>query len=526
MQLNSSSNHVFRLAAFGTLLLSGVALPAAPNHALARQPSDAEPDGPSVTVYSTADPAGFDPQQFIAQQRGGHNPQFAWQVPGFGVVKEVRTVQVNAGQSTLRFTDVAQFIDPTTVSFTDLTDPEGTAVLEQNFEFDLVSPEKLLEKYIDRPVTVSVPLAQRVDAVTGDLLAAGQGKLVIETTDSIRIVPAQDAAVQLGNLPEGLITRPTLVWKLQAAAAGEHRVRTTYQTGGITWRADYNLILNAEDTKADIGAWVSMMNLSGAAYPNARLKLVAGDVQRVEPQRYLGRARRAMPAAQMDEKPGFEEKAFFEYHLYTLPRRTDILANTTQQITLFPTAHDVSVEKVLVYYGLPEAAYWGFGQPQQDRNFGNQSNPKVDVYVRFVNAQDNHLGMPLPAGKVRTYKLDDADGTLEFIGEDVIGHTAKDEKVLIKLGQAFDVVGERTQTNFSVDTNRKTMTESFRIQVRNHKPQPQKVVIKENLYRWSTWEITQSSDEYEKIDARTIHFDVTVPANGEKMVTYSVRYAW
>lgn len=489
----------------------------------------ADEEGPAVTVYSSADPAGFDPQQFIAQQRQGYNPMFAWQVPGFGVVKEVRKVKLDAGTNELRFTDVAQFIDPTTVSFLDLTTPDGTSVLEQNFQFDLVSPDKVMEKYIDREIAVVLTHGDVSETVKGTLLSATQGQLVLQTDEGVRILSGQGQQVQLGELPGGLITRPTLVWKLNANEGGEHSVRTTYQTGGITWRADYNMLINAEDTKADVGAWVTLMNLSGAAYKNARLKLIAGDVQRIAPKDAMyamNRAGRAEALA-MDQAPGFEEKSFFEYHLYTLPRRTDIQSNTTQQITLFPTARDVAVEKVLVYYGLPSGAYWSFtAQPNLDRGLGNQSNPKVDVYVRFKNDKASNMGMPLPKGKVRVYKKDDADGTLEFIGEDLIDHTPKDEKVLIKLGQSFDVVGERTQTDFTMDSGRKTMTESFRIQIRNHKNAEQKVIIKENLYRWTTWEITKSSDEYKKIDARTVYFEVVVPADGEKTVDYTVRYTW
>jgi hypothetical protein len=459
----------------------------------------------------------------------GGNPNFAGQVPGFGVVKELRKVKLDVGKNDLRFIDVAQFIDPTTVSFVDLTNPEGTAVLEQNFEFDLVSPEKLMEKYIDREISVVLTHGDKSEIVTGKLLSSIQGQLVLSTAEGVRIVSSGGQQVKLGELPGGLITRPTLVWKVQADKGGEHEIRTTYQTSGITWRSDYNMILNETDTKADVGAWVTMMNLSGAAYKNARLKLIAGNVQKITPQpRYAGMADRRMEMSmKAAEAPGFEEKTFFEYHLYTLPRRTDILANTTQQITLFPTARDVGVEKVLVYYGLPEAASWYFGgSPAQDRNLGNQSNPKVDVYVRFKNDKQSHMGMPLPKGKVRVYKKDDADGTLEFVGEDLIDHTPKDEKVLIKLGQAFDVVGERTQTNFTIDTNRKTMTDSYKITVRNHKKDAQKVIIRENLFRWTTWEITEKSQDFEKIDARTIHFEVTVPPDGEKTVTYTVRYTW
>lgn len=493
----------------------------------ASTPTQQDSEGPAITVYSTADPAGFDPQQFIAQQRQGRNPTFAWQVPGFGVIKEIRKVSLERGLNQLKFTDVAQFIDPTTVSFIDLTNPQGTKVMEQTFRFDLVSPEKLLDKYVDQPITVVIPSGDTTETVTGTLLSAIQNRLVLKTDMGLRIVNSYGDSIKLGELPQGLLTRPTLVWKVQANQAGQHQIRTTYQTGGITWRSDYNLVLNQEDTQADLGAWVTLMNLSGAAYENAKLKLIAGDVQRIKPRaETVEYARRGKLAAAMEDV-GFTEKAFFEYHLYTLPRRTDILANTTQQITLFPTARDVNVEKVLVYYGLPQAAHWRYySTPQQNRNFGNQSNPKVDVYLQFKNEKSNKLGMPLPKGKVRVYKQDNADGTLEFIGEDLIDHTAKDEKILIKLGQAFDVVGERTQTDFRIDTNRKTMTESFRIEIRNHKEQDQKLIIKENLFRWATWEITKASEAYEKFDARTIHFNVMVPANGKKAVTYSVTYTW
>lgn len=488
-----------------------------------------DPEGTALTVYSSADPAGFDPQQFIAQQRQGFNPLFAWQVPGFGVVKEARKVSLKSGVNELRFTDVAQFIDPTTVSFLDLTTPGATSVMEQNFQFDLVSPDKVMEKYIDREISVILTHGDTSETVKGTLLSATQGQLVLNTADGVRILSGQGQQVQLGELPGGLITRPTLVWKVSADEAGEHVVRTTYQTGGITWRADYNMLLNPEDTKADIGAWVTLMNLSGAAFKDAKLKLIAGDVQKIAPQAPgyagMGAARMAMNKMEMDDS--FQEKSFFEYHMYTLPRSVDILSNTTQQITLFPTARDVAVEKVLVYYGLPSGAYWNFSaQPNVDRSLGGQSNPKVDVYVRFKNDKNSNMGMPLPKGKVRVYKKDDADGTLEFIGEDLIDHTPKDEKVLIKLGQSFDVVGERTQVDFTMDTGRKTMTESFRIQIRNHKNTNQKVIIKENLYRWTTWEIAESSDKHDKVDARTIHFEVDVPAEGEKTVEYKVRYTW
>lgn len=485
----------------------------------------------SLTVYSTADPAQFDPQQFIAQQRMGYDPNFVWQVPGFGVVKRVESVAFDEGMQEIAFTDVAQFIDPTTVSFLDLQSPEATTVLEQQFKFDLVSPEKLVENYLGREITLMLPREDGTyEPRSGTLLSATQGHFVLENEgEGVELIPRNgDVQVQLGELPGGLITKPTLLWLVNSEEAGARPVRTTYQTGGITWQAAYNLVLAEDEQSASLGAWVTLMNLSGASYPDAKLKLIAGDVQRIQPPRPEMMHRRdhyAMEMAAADA--GFEEKPFFEYHLYTLPRRTTVHQNSTQQITLFPTAHDVNVEKVLVYYGLPEAAQWGtFPKPRVDRDLGGQSNTKVDVYVQFDNAEENSLGVPLPRGKMRVYKEDQADGTLEFVGEDLIDHTPRNEEVLIKLGQAFDVVGERTQVDFSIDQRAHTMTETFRIQVRNHKDEPVTVQIRENLYRWTNWEIVEASDEWEKVDARTIHFPVEVPAGGEKTVTYTVRYTW
>jgi hypothetical protein len=485
-------------------------------------------EGTSLTVYSSADPAGFDPQRFVDQARQGYGPQFAWQVPGFGVVKEVREVEMPQGVGELRFTDVAAFIDPTSVSFSDLGSA-GTSVLEQAFRFDLASAENILERYLDKTIAYEATKdGQVVSRVEGTVLSVAGGTIVLRTDQGLRFLPTRDPGLRLPALPDGLLTKPTLVWKVSSDAAGKRRVRTTYETAGITWRADYNLVLDATETHADLGAWVTMLNLSGASYPNARLKLVAGDVQRLRPPEVVYEAMdSSVRLGDREAGFGFQEKSFFEYHLYTLPRRTDVPTNATQQLVLFPTARGASVEKVLVYYGLPEAASWGFaGGPRTDRDIRSQANPKVDVYVRFKNAKENRLGMPLPKGKIRVYQQDDADGTLEFVGEDLIDHTPKDETVLVKVGQAFDVVGDRVQTDFRVNVHGHELTESYRITLRNHKPSPVKVIVKENLFRWVNAEVTASSDPYEKKDVRTIHFEVVVPPDGEKSVTYTVRYTW
>ena len=270
---------------------------------------------------------------------------------------------------------------------------------------------------------------------------------------------------------------------------------------------------------------MSILNQSGAAYSEARLKLIAGDVQRApQPRPPAPKELRAM-AKSADAQAGFEEKAFFEYHLYTLGFPTTLPDNSTKQLALFPTAHAVGCQKALVYLG-QAPGFRGYGAPLTERGFGVQGNTKVDVYLSFRNSPDNRMGMPLPAGRIRVSKLDTAGNSLEFIGEDVIRHTAKDESVLIKLGAAFDVVGERKQMDFRIDTNGKWMEEDIEIKLRNRKEEAVTVLVRENLYRWTNWSIIKKSQDFDKQDARTIQFPVRIAKGNEATLRYTVRYTW
>jgi hypothetical protein len=487
--------------------------------------------GTALTIYSSAQPGGIPAELYRPGQQGASYGRRGQQtIPGYAVVKVERALGLEAGRSTVRFTDVAAEIDPTTVAFQSLTDPAGTQVLEQNYQFDLVSSEKLMERYLDRKITLEQVQGDVISTFTGTLQSTAGGMILKGDDGSVQIINGY-SNVRLGELPGGLITKPTLVWDVAAQKGGEHETRVTYQTGGMTWWADYNIIFaegaDANKGLLDVGAWVSIINQSGAGYPDAKLKLIAGDVHRApEPeQKIVMQSRTQRLGMAESDQMGFEEKSFFEYHLYTLGRPTTLPDNSTKQIELFPTARGVPCEKVMVYYGL--AQHFGvFGSPMQDRNLGTQSNTKVDTYLRFKNEKANQMGMPLPAGKIRVSKLDQADNSLEFIGEDVIDHTPKDEEVLIKMGSAFDVVGERRQVNFRVDTARKWIDEEIEIKLRNHKDEPVKVVVKENLYRWTNWEITQETQKHEKIDARTIHYPVTVAKDGETTIRYTVHYSW
>jgi len=488
----------------------------------------AEKSSTALTIYSSATPGAIPPELYRPQAGGAR--LYHGQIPGYAVVKQERPIELQQGRSTVRFSDVASQIDPTTVSFISLTDAETTSVLEQNYQFDLVSADKLMERYLDRKITVEQIVGDNVETVTGTLLSTAGGLVLKDDNGGVQVLRSY-SNVQFPELPGGLITKPTLVWDVFTKQPGTHRTRVTYQTSAMTWWSDYNVVFaegeDANTGELDIGAWVSIINQSGASYLDAKLKLIAGDVHRApKPQRgYAGRAAKMAVMEDM-EGAGFGEKAFFEYHLYTLGRETTLPDNSTKQIELFPVARKVPCEKVLVYYGLGSGFRGFFGSPQTDRNFGTQSNKKIDIYLRFKNEKDAGMGMPLPAGRIRVSKLDPADDSLEFIGEDRIDHTPKDEEVLIKLGSAFDVVGERKQTDFKIDTRRNWLDETIEIKIRNHKEEPVKVIVKENLYRWVNWEIREASHKYEKVDARTIHFPVTIAADDEVTIRYAVHYSW
>ena len=443
----------------------------------------------------------------------------------FGVVRERRKVNIAEKLGAIRFADVAAQIDGTSVSFKSLTDPDAT-VLEQNYEYDLVSADKLLQKYIDKPITV---LTKDGSRYSGNLLSFDANQLVIrqygEKGDLAMVQRGDNVKdIEFSALPEGLITKPTLVWKLATEQVGNQLIEVAYQTAGINWQSDYNAVLNADDTHLDLSGWVTINNQSGATYKDAKLKLIAGDVRRVQPPQAINRAFTADRLALGAARGGFEEKAFFEYHLYTLGRSTTVADNQTKQIELLKTA-DVPVKKVFLYNGAPQ--YRWYGGLVTDTSYGSEEgNKKVNVIIELKNSQDNHMGMPLPKGKVRLYKRDPADASLEFIGEDQIDHTPKDETVRLHIGDAFDIVGERKRTDFHVDTSGHVMTESFEVRVRNHKTEAVDVLVKEPLYRWNNWEITQANAKWTKYDSNTIHFPVTVAKDGEQVITYTVRYTW
>jgi hypothetical protein len=431
----------------------------------------------------------------------------------FGVVKEVRTLALDGKMATVQFRDVAKQIDPTSVHFKSLTDPAGTVVMEQNYEFDLVSADKLLDKYIDKKIAVVTKQGQKYD---GTLLSFDPQQLVLQGAKELYMVQRPDNVqnIEFGTLPEGLLTRPTLVWKVATEKPGKHLAQVTYQTTGLSWRADYSAVISADDKAMDLSGWVTLTNQCGAGFKDAHVKLIAGDVRRIQPP-VVEQLRRGATVEKAGAalSAGFVEKTFFEYHMYTLGRTTTVNENQVKQVELL-TAADVPVLKRYVFE--PGGRYW-------HRRYGEGDFYKINVYVEFKNSKEQKLGMPLPKGKMRVYKKDPADASLEFVGEDEIDHTPKDEELKLYVGDAFDIVGEKTVTDRK--QAQRWRQEAIKIELRNHKEEDVTVRIREHL-GGGQWDITAKSQDFKKIDANTIEFDVPVAKNGKAQVTYTVDYRW
>jgi hypothetical protein len=422
-----------------------------------------------------------------------------------GLVKDVREVRLPVGLGEAQFMDVAAQIDPTTVHLKSLTDPAGLKILEQNYEYDLLSSDKLLEKYVGKTVRL-----YQSDGTFHEAKLLSTSGPVFEINGQIHL--GYSGRMVLPSLPENLVAKPTLVWLLRNQTAAAQKVEASYLTGGITWKADYVMVVNDADTKSDLTGWVTIDNKSGATYANAALKLVAGDVNRARDGRRDARLMElaAKAASAREASRDFAGEGFFEYHLYTLDGRTTIKNQQTKQLSLLSAA-DVSVTKHLMYYGAQDYYRTQHGTPM--------SNQKVSVLLELRNSKEHRLGMPLPKGKVRVYKADSA-GSQQFIGEDWIDHTPSGERVKIKLGEAFDVVGERTQKDWR-KLGPGLWEVEWEIALRNHKKQDQTVTVIEPVP--GDWQVLHSTHGYEKPEAHTLRFSIPVAKEAAAKLVYRVR---
>jgi hypothetical protein len=426
-----------------------------------------------------------------------------------GLVKDTRLINLKTGVIELKFMDVAAKIDPTTVHIKSLIKESSLNVLEQNYEYDLLNPQKLLEKFVGQKVQLATinPETKKEEIVEATLLST-QGGNIFQIGDKIHI--GHPGRILLSRIPENLIPRPTLVWILENKILEPQKLEASYLTSGINWKADYVAVLNQLDTLMDLTGWVTIDNKSGATYQNGLLKLVAGDIHRVQPEMPMDFARPMAAAKEVSQQ--FKEESFFEYHLYTLDRRTTIKDNQTKQMTLLD-ANQVPIKKLFIFSGLPQYYY--------QMNQGSQKQ-KVGVFLELENSKKNNLGIPLPKGTVRVYK-EDKDGSLQFIGEDRIDHTPKDEKFKIKIGEAFDVVGERVQTDYK-HLGRNLFEVAFEVSVRNHKKEDIQVLLEEPIP--GDWEMISNTHPYEKLSAHLVRFKVPVAQDKEEKVKYRIRFRY
>ncbi len=416
-----------------------------------------------------------------------------------GVIRDLRTLDLKKGASEVKVTDVADKIDMTSVHIK----LDGN-VIEQNFQYDLVSFMKVLQKYIDR----EIDLIGENNCISGTLLSATANQIVIRKKDGglLMLPKIETYQISVGSLPEGLITKPTLVWQLISNKEGKQDVEISYQTSGMNWSAEYVAVLDEKDTMIDLNSWVSLTNNSGTSYPDANLKLVAGNINRIRKETQirvdgLDVGNTFMSGSGVPQQ--FEERDFFDYHIYDLQRTTTLANNETKQISLFE-ANSINIKKK--YHHLC---------------YGYTRESKANIIIEFDNKKENNLGMPLPAGKVRVYKKDAK--SLEFVGEDMINHTPKDETLKLKIGQAFDIVVEEVETD-SERHSKRSWDKIYSVKIKNRKSVD--IEIEVQRYFWQDWEVLESSIEYNKKDSRNILFNVPIKAGQEVEFTYSVRVGY
>jgi len=429
----------------------------------------------------------------------------------FGLVREVRKVHLGTGNVELSYADVSAHIQPETVRLKSLSSADGLTVLEQNYRYDLLSPDTLLKKYLGKTITVyRYNEHTGVDEQKRAKVLSVEGGTVLEIDGQITSNFAGRFAFP--ELPENLVQKPTLVWLL-ASGAAEQRVEVAYLSQGLDWHADYVLSIDADDRHGDLNGWVTLQNATGTSYRNAQLKLVAGDVQRVVPAQPPMMMDSIAPTAAPAPPPQFKEEGLFEYHLYTLDRPTSLLDKEQKQVSLLSAAN-IRLEKKLILFGQSNWLRQRVGTVVEHQ--------KPGVYLNLHNTQQNQLGMPLPKGTLRVYKSD-ATGQKQFIGEDAIDHTPRDEKIRIKLGDAFDVVAHRSQKSWRALGNCASESE-WEIELRNHKDAPESVEVNEPAA--GDWEIVSSSLPAIKQDSQTFSFDVRLAPRSETKLTYRVRVRW
>lgn len=445
----------------------------------------------------------------------------------FAVVRDSVPLELKAGENSIRYSGATASLDPSTVILRDPSGKVPLSILEQNYQNDPVNQLTLLDRYEGQVLSFLVHEAQKADRVVeGKIIRSGyvpggqsvepmievDGKIVFELPGRPLFPAVKD---------EGVLLKPVLSWKIQSPEAASLQAELAYLTQGLEWSASYNLVLPETGELADMNGWVTMNNHSGKQFDSAHIKLLAGDVHRAQPPPGAPQMLAMMARAKSDSLPEISEKTFDDFHLYTLPRPTTLRDQETKQVE-FARAAGIPTKRTYLYDPLLGAQF--FGQIIIESNWGASPSKKVESRLEFTNSEASKLGIALPAGVLRVYRKDGEQ--LEFVGEDRLDHTPRNEKVQVKLGNAFDLVGERKRTDFQLDNARKMMDESFEIRLRNQGKNAVEIRVVEHLVRTANWKLTAKSQEFQPLDSHTVECVVPVPAEGETVVTYTVHYTW
>lgn len=444
------------------------------------------------------------------------------------VVRETLPLDLKAGENSVVFDRATAQVRPDSVVLRDPAAKAGFSILEQSYRNDPVSRSLLLSHFEGQTIDFrQVYPDGKVETIQGRIIRSGHvpggtpTDPIIEVEGKLRFqLPGEPLFPDLGD---GSILRPTLGWALAASEDVKFDAQLSYLSGGFSWEADYNFVAPEKGEIATLTGWVTVTNQSGTAFTKAKVKLVAGDVNVIQEEVMMAPAPAAMMRMDADAARQVEEKAFDDFHLYTLARPLTIRDRETKQVE-FIRAPEVKAAKFYVYDGAPMYRFHG---GRNDGPLGNEGFAKdVAIYWEMTNDEASGLGMPLPAGRIRFYRADDADGNLEFVGENSIDHTPRNEKLRIYTGNAFDLVGERRITDFVRVDRENRMQESVEVTLKNRSEEPKSIVVREHLWRWSTWQIEGNSQDFRKVDAQTIEFTVDLAPNEEKKVTYTARYSW
>lgn len=492
---------------------------------------------PSLIWSGSSDPPGPEPSLTVYNQ-------------GFAVVRQKLPLQLKSGLNHVQITDITAHLEPDSVILRPLDAGQRLQILEQNYRNDPVTQQRLLSLFEGKSIEfVQTAKDANPQVIQGKIIRSGyvppnpappaygqqspspqngSEQPLIEVNGKLQF--SLPGLPVFPSLADDTVLKPTLSWELQTDRPGAANAEFSYVTGGMDWGASYNVVAPPKGNVLELVGWVTLHNQSGKTFSDARIKLMAGDVNKVQPPPAYGRVITFSGAAGVGVGgygPPVTERTFDEYHLYALEHSTTLHDREIKQVEMV-RASGIQSKPVYVYDGFKlDQNYqnWSMENIRQQESYGTLSNPKVWVMQEFKNSSENHLGMPLPKGRVRFYRRDE-DGQLEFTGENDTDHTPKDETIRLYTGNAFDMTGDRTRTEYRADFNGRWIDEAFEIKVRNHKTTPVEVRIVEHLYRWSSWDIVKNSDPFKKIDSKTIEFTVQIPPDGEKAVTYKVHYSW